>query len=445
MPAKLRSIRLKKRKIYPGEPEGLWRRLVWHFHRKRKKIARLSVHEGLVHLASTADFGLVTHLKLKIFSKDVQSMLLVAHADVATNSLTIAPTSVSTVGPACAPGVPPQRIETLMPAVQAHVFDSAVAATESTAIMANGRIGVPKFYVGHEQAVISDQNHLLWHGRDGQCLVMQSAIRSQGSGIMLFASGSTNWYHWLFENLPAAFLTEGMPDELRDLPLVIPAEIAGMASFRDSLELFRSGREVVPLGPGLHRFERLVMVDSLVREPMNLRNGAWPVATDYAFSCETLRQFRSAIMGRLGIGATAQTKRVFLARGNNRRTFNQSELLAIAERHGFSVAFPERLSFREQVELLASAAVVIGPSGAAFANTLFCQPGTRLLSWLPPQYSGFCSYTNVATVTKSSLRYLFTTPDRPLKGTHDAFRAGYAVDINAFEAAVRLALESPEY
>lgn len=436
---------LKRKRVYPGEPAKLISKIVWHFHRKRKKLIQNTIYRTLRPVASRADIGWAKQLLLICSRIDVKEMPLVSHAEISIRSLTLSPATVSVVEPPCEPGMQPQYAETIQPAIKVHVFDSAYAAPDSTAIRVGGRIGVPGFYVGHAHALISEPKHLLWHGQNGPGLVAKMDVMSHASGIMLFAHGSANWYHWLIESIPAAFLTEALSDEIADFPLIIPAKVCRMANFRDSLELFRNGREVVPLDRGLHHFKRLVMVDSLVREPMNLRPDAWPHLLDYSFNCNVMRQYRNAILDRLGISAPAQKRRIFLARGNGRRIYNQAELLSIAERHGFTVVYPELLSFRDQVELLANAAFVIGPSGAAFANTLFCQPGTRLLSWLPPQYSNFCSYTNVARVTESRLRFLFTTPDQQLRSAFDAFRAGYRVDRDAFEAALRLALESPEY
>lgn len=445
MPAMLPPSPLKRKRIYPGEPTGFFSKIVWHFYRKRKKLAHRWVNMRFTAFSSTKEFGGLRGFFLRRLSADIGIAPLVARAELAAKSVMIETATVSTIEPPCASGTRPAQIETSLPAVSAHVFRSAIAASDSAAIMVDGRVGVPALYVNHAQAIISERNLLLWHGRDGQCLLARSQITPHRSGVMLFAPNAANWYHWLFENLPAAFLTEHLKDEIGALPLIIPAGISGQASFRESLELFRNGREVVPLGHGQHQFDLLVAVDAPVSEPMNLRPGFWPVAGDYSFNGEVLRRYRGAVLDRLGITAPDHTHRLFLARGNGRRLYNQSELLAVAERYGFTAVYPERLGFREQVELLASAAFVVGPSGAAFANTLFCQSGTRLLSWLPPQYDGFCSYTNVASVTGCTLRYLFTTPDQPLQGTFDAFRAGYHVDRDAFEAMLRLALESPEY
>ncbi|WP_284325755.1 glycosyltransferase family 61 protein [Cypionkella aquatica] len=187
------------------------------------------------------------------------------------------------------------------------------------------------------------------------------------------------------------------------------------------------------------------MVDSLVREPINQRPGACPDLIDYGSNRNVIRQYHGAILDRLSISAPVQKKRIFLARGNRRRSYNQAELLSITKHHGFSAVYPEILIFRDQVQLLASAAFVIGPSAATFTNTSFSQLGTRLLSWLPPRHGKFCSYTNFASLTESRLRFLFTTPDQPLCSGFDAFRAGYHIDSNVFESALRLALESTEY
>ena len=46
---------------------------------------------------------------------------------------------------------------------------------------------------------------------------------------------------------------------------------------------------------------------------------------------------------------------------------------------GFELVATELLSFKEQVRLFSEADIIVGPSGAAFANIIFCQPGTKVI------------------------------------------------------------------
>jgi Glycosyltransferase 61 len=72
---------------------------------------------------------------------------------------------------------------------------------------------------------------------------------------------------------------------------------------------------------------------------------------------------------------------VFLARKPWRwaQLVNAPEIEAVADEHGFTVVYPEELTFIEQVNLLANAKCVIAPEGSALTLCYFAAPGTRLL------------------------------------------------------------------
>ena len=63
-----------------------------------------------------------------------------------------------------------------------------------------------------------------------------------------------------------------------------------------------------------------------------------------------------------------------------RRLINEDEILAVAVQNGFSIVQPELLSFEEQVRIFAKAKVVVGIGGAAMFNTVFSNPGTKVVS-----------------------------------------------------------------
>lgn len=78
-------------------------------------------------------------------------------------------------------------------------------------------------------------------------------------------------------------------------------------------------------------------------------------------------------------------RRLYLARSQSRRVVNDPELQPLLDRWGFETV-PEGLSFAEQLALFSEAEVLLGPHGAAFANLVFCAPGTRILEFFSPSY-----------------------------------------------------------
>ena len=52
------------------------------------------------------------------------------------------------------------------------------------------------------------------------------------------------------------------------------------------------------------------------------------------------------------------------------------------------------------------ARVVIGPTGAALANLIFCMPDTVLLTWMHDAWGSFPVYSTLAKVSGIKIRYL---------------------------------------
>jgi capsular polysaccharide biosynthesis protein len=71
------------------------------------------------------------------------------------------------------------------------------------------------------------------------------------------------------------------------------------------------------------------------------------------------------------------------SRPNYRRCVNEEDLANCLLRLGFIVVEPESHSVRDQIGIFRSARFVVGPGGAGMFNTLFCRPGTDILSLEP--------------------------------------------------------------
>ena len=64
---------------------------------------------------------------------------------------------------------------------------------------------------------------------------------------------------------------------------------------------------------------------------------------------------------------------------SSRHMVNEAEVDAAMSRLGFEVIEPEALAPAEQIAAFASADMVVGPSGSALFNVVFCRPGTKVL------------------------------------------------------------------
>lgn len=74
------------------------------------------------------------------------------------------------------------------------------------------------------------------------------------------------------------------------------------------------------------------------------------------------------------------SRKTFTSKGGYRGLINEDELIAGLTTLGFKVVEPELLKFEDQIRVFASADIVVGLAGAGMFNTIFCKPGTRVIS-----------------------------------------------------------------
>lgn len=325
-------------------------------------------------------------------------------------------------------------------------FRNIVVSPYSSAFIAGDSAYVPNQYFVNKKTSASDRRMLLWQSEDGHGLTYYDNTSHLEKGVMVFGAGIENWYHWLIEYLPLVHLSKQLPSDFDDYPLLLPANILKIAQFKQSLDLVSTDRAVKPLEGTYYCIESLLQVDKLVTEPIFMRPGETLSKDDYAFRPSSLMEYRDTILSsaqhECAVEPTSAHQKIFLARSNNSRPYNQNEIIDIVGQYDFSIVFPETLSFQQQVELYSNARFLVGPSGAAFANSLFCSKGTRMLSWLLPQYAGFCSFSNIAYTIGAELRYIFVEPTHEVKNPVDAFNASYRVNPMEFEKALRTMLFS---
>jgi hypothetical protein len=66
-------------------------------------------------------------------------------------------------------------------------------------------------------------------------------------------------------------------------------------------------------------------------------------------------------------------------RPNYRPMINEIEVEDRVRRAGFTVIYPETLSFNDQIGAFASARYILGPSGSGMLNAIFAKPGARVV------------------------------------------------------------------
>ncbi|MFC0213915.1 DUF563 domain-containing protein [Paenibacillus chartarius] len=76
-----------------------------------------------------------------------------------------------------------------------------------------------------------------------------------------------------------------------------------------------------------------------------------------------------------------RSKSIYISRGDAayRRIANEHEVIGVLQRFGFEVYTLGALTLKEQIQLFASAEMIVAPHGAGLANLTFAQPGTKVI------------------------------------------------------------------
>ena len=77
-----------------------------------------------------------------------------------------------------------------------------------------------------------------------------------------------------------------------------------------------------------------------------------------------------------------QNKKLFLGRSGLRNISNYDEILSFFVSKGFIEVFPEEYSLIEKAKLFNSSSHIVGPASSGFTNIIFCQEGTKVISFI---------------------------------------------------------------
>ena len=94
-------------------------------------------------------------------------------------------------------------------------------------------------------------------------------------------------------------------------------------------------------------------------------------------------------------------------------------MIPVVEKAGFTVVCPEDYDLFDQMALFHGAEAIIGASGAAFSNLLYCKKGCRILC-IQSKRLNIPVFTTVAYALDCPMRYLLGKSDN--SDLHTSFR-----------------------
>jgi acetyltransferase-like isoleucine patch superfamily enzyme/capsular polysaccharide biosynthesis protein len=183
-----------------------------------------------------------------------------------------------------------------------------------------------------------------------------------------------NYAHWMTEVLPriALFCTD---DRFRSVPIVVN-EGLHKNIMKSLLRVAGEGREIItlPVGRAL-AIHKLYLTSVTGYVPFDRRSSRLTGHSHGLFSPEALKMLSQRLSGQIPeIEGRTWPEKIYLRRNSGtRKIANASKLEQLLVRCGYTIIEPEKLTFSEQLHYFRNAKAIIGATGAAFANGIFCQ------------------------------------------------------------------------
>ncbi len=244
----------------------------------------------------------------------------------------------------------------------------------------------------------------------------------------LLACHQDNYYHWMVDALsrwdPAQFAAFGSALEAPGAPLLLVSNLDMFWKWETLNALVPHSIPRVALTNGGRAFvQRLLYVPDLsgggaAQHPAMLRMYD-AIAAEFRQD-PTVRPWR----------------RIYVARtdSRNRALANETEVMARAERDGFTPVVLSRLSIAEQVRLFAEASHILAPHGAGLINIGFCHPGAKLCEL---QMDGYLHWAFRRLAALRGMHYGCLVGERIGPAGPSAHTATWRIDPDAIDAVLR--------
>lgn len=246
---------------------------------------------------------------------------------------------------------------------------------------------------------------------------------SINKGISMVINYSYNYYHFMFECLPKFMLIEkcGLSKEL---PLIFDDVIEKTPQFMELVKnLNKENRPVITIA-----FNQKIHVKELYAFtpihylPANYIDINKFKPEHYVFNTSVIGYLRNNLMADVKIPKHKKynNRKIFLSRkGTVLRQYNEDEIIENLISLGFEVVNTATMTIKDQIILFNSASVIVGASGAAFTNLLFCKPQTKVFILIRDKVR-YPIFSPIASYLHLDLSYIDGIPS-DLNNLHSSF------------------------
>ena len=242
--------------------------------------------------------------------------------------------------------------------------------------------------------------------------------------IWMGGNYSFNYYHFLYEFAVKFLLLETL-DIPTKIPIFLDQICFQVSQFKNIIDILNTKR--YPLMSIGENFCYLTNVLFFINAPNFIPPNFLDIndikAEDVQFDISLLHKLRKTLLPYSS--KKVFSEKIFVSRKNasGRRKFNEDEIIGFFSELGFEVVCLETLSIGDQIAMFNQAKYIVGGSGAAFTNILFCNDQCKCIL-----FQKYCLplsiFSTIAHVAGADLRYITeeaTVGKRKYESLHDEF------------------------
>lgn len=280
--------------------------------------------------------------------------------------------------------------------------------------------------------------YLLLHDEKKALIKESRTLISIDKGIFLGGNGSWNYYHWMIEILPKLQFLDQLPPKLRNFPILLSEEVKTIPTFFESLQTFSIENPIIYLKRQQNYCVKdLIYISAVNNLAFNVNNKTIIDASFSFVRSSSLLYLRNAFFSYYHDRTTQlkSVEKIFLARKNRNRSYNQDEVFAALRPYGFIEIYMEDYTLIEQIHLFKNARFIVGPTGAAWTNIIFCSSNVKCLCWMAEEQHDFSGFSNLAAYSNVILNYITFQTNEQQSKLHSA---SYNVDVKHIEFWLQL-------
>ena len=228
-------------------------------------------------------------------------------------------------------------------------------------------------------------------------VVFETQNRKIDHAISMVRWASSNYYHFTVETISRLAYVDQY-EKYREWPILIDEAVTQIPQLMELLNIVNIYRHPVLT---IEKYEQIYVNDMVYMSsnmwmPHNFSIKAKQKSIDFLFSRSCVFNIRPLVLEHIR-KKTLNNDKIYLSRKNcdNHRLINAKEIEELFCKYGYDIVYTEQLSLMEQASLFFNAKVIVGPTGAAFTNLIYCSRDSNVVIIAPEEHNGYC-FSNLA-------------------------------------------------